>query len=276
MYQQKVALAGATRPELVSGVVQPRPEDAMFDAMLRGRRAQQKSRGLKDETIDPGERLVRRFLDFANDYPWQWTPAHMDEWSASLTGEKHLAPSTIRSYQGDIRLFTEFLIDGRPPAPRRTAHRPGKWITETVQTRTDLAERRILHGYPVWHHMRRLRRRLGEDHTTRLQDLNVRCHVTAADSFLTRLNREGLTLGTCTRPDLERWMGDATVSYRDETGHFVRWPVQHRHARGLTFTAPSAGPAPRAPSTARNGGPTPGASSTTTRCRPRTASPAFC
>ncbi|MEU7640390.1 MULTISPECIES: hypothetical protein [unclassified Streptomyces] len=35
---------------------------------------------------------------FANEYPWQWTPAHMDERSASLRSEKHLAPSTIRSY----------------------------------------------------------------------------------------------------------------------------------------------------------------------------------
>jgi hypothetical protein len=30
-------------------------------------------------------------------------------------------------------------------------------------------------------------------------------------------------------------MADATVSYRDETGHFVRWSVQHRHASGLTY-----------------------------------------
>ncbi|MFB7224712.1 hypothetical protein [Streptomyces sp. NPDC056227] len=28
---------------------------------------------------------------------------------------------------------------------------------------------------------------------------------------------------------------DPTVSYRDETGHFVRWSVQHRHAHGLTY-----------------------------------------
>jgi len=85
----------------------------MFDEMMRGWRSQQKSRGLKDETVDPRERLVRRFLEFANEYPWQWTPAHMDEWSASLTSEKHLAPSTSRSYQGDVRLFSEFLVDGR-------------------------------------------------------------------------------------------------------------------------------------------------------------------
>jgi integrase/recombinase XerC len=37
----------------------------------------------------------------------------VDEWSLSLTGEKHLAPSTIRSYQGDLRLFNEYLCDGR-------------------------------------------------------------------------------------------------------------------------------------------------------------------
>ncbi|MGV9407882.1 helix-turn-helix domain-containing protein [Streptomyces sp. NPDC003667] len=30
-------------------------------------------------------------------------------------------------------------------------------------------------------------------------------------------------------------MANATASYRDETGHFVRWSVQHRHARGLTY-----------------------------------------
>ncbi|MFE9068849.1 hypothetical protein [Streptomyces violaceusniger] len=51
----------------MSGVVQLRPGDAMFDAMLRGRRAQQKPRGLKDETIDPRERQIRRFLDHADD-----------------------------------------------------------------------------------------------------------------------------------------------------------------------------------------------------------------
>ncbi len=113
VYQRNVVLAGSAHLELVSGVVQLRPEDAMFDAMLRGWRAQQKSRGLRDETIDPRERLVRRFLEFANEYPWQRTPAHLDEWSASLTSEKHLAPSTIRSYQGTVRLFAELLIDAR-------------------------------------------------------------------------------------------------------------------------------------------------------------------
>ncbi|MFE9882733.1 tyrosine-type recombinase/integrase [Streptomyces sp. NPDC005784] len=111
--QRAVALAGAAQLELVSGVIQLRPEDAMVEAMLRGWRAQQLSRGLKEDTIVGRERLIRRFHEFTNEYPWQWLPGHMDEWSASLTGERHLAPSTIRSYQGEVRQFTEFLIDGR-------------------------------------------------------------------------------------------------------------------------------------------------------------------
>ena len=37
----------------------------------------------------------------------------MDEWTLSLTGERHLAPSTIRGYQTDLRLFSEYLTDGR-------------------------------------------------------------------------------------------------------------------------------------------------------------------
>jgi integrase/recombinase XerC len=106
-------LAGAAHLELVSGVVQLRPQDAMVEAMLRGWRAQQTARGLKEDTIAPRERLVRRFLEFTNEYPWRWSPSHVDEWSLSLVSEKHLAPSTIRSDQGDLRLFTEFLTDGR-------------------------------------------------------------------------------------------------------------------------------------------------------------------
>ncbi|MEU5345928.1 hypothetical protein AB0H18_34710 [Streptomyces sp. NPDC020766] len=64
-----------------------------------------------------------------------------------------------------------------------------------------------------------------------------RCHVNAADNFFTWLAGEGLTLGVCTQVDLERWMTDPAFRYRDETGHFVRWSVQHRHAHGLTCGA---------------------------------------
>ncbi len=106
-------LAGAAHLELVSGVVQLRPEDAMFEAMLRGWRAQQTARGLREDTIGARERLMRRFGEFTGDYPWAWTAGRVDEWSLHLTAEQHLAPSTIRSYQCSLRAFTEYLTDGR-------------------------------------------------------------------------------------------------------------------------------------------------------------------
>jgi integrase/recombinase XerC len=106
-------LAGAACLELVSGVVQLRPQDAMVEAMLRGWQAQQTARGLREDTIEARERLVRRFLDFTGEYPWNWGPSHVDGWTVSLTGEHHLASSTIRGYQTDLRLFSEYLTDGR-------------------------------------------------------------------------------------------------------------------------------------------------------------------
>jgi integrase/recombinase XerC len=81
--------------------------------MLRWRRAQQTARGLREDTIAPRECLVRRFVPFTNEYPSCWLPGHVDEWTQSLMAESHLAPSTIRGYQTDLRLFSEYLCDAR-------------------------------------------------------------------------------------------------------------------------------------------------------------------
>ena len=110
---QRIGLAGAASSELVDGVVQLRPEDAMVEAMLHGWRAQQAARGLNADTIDYRERLVRRFEAFTNEFPWQWGPGQVDEWTLTLTAESHLASATIRGYQTDLRLFSEYLTDAR-------------------------------------------------------------------------------------------------------------------------------------------------------------------
>src|SRR6266516_2641658 len=110
---RRVGLAGAASAELADGVRQLRPQDAMVEAMLRVWRAQQTARGLRAETIGYRQRLVRRFLAFTNEYPWRWGPGDVEEWTLTLTAEQHLAPSTIRGYQTDLRLFSEYLTDAR-------------------------------------------------------------------------------------------------------------------------------------------------------------------
>ncbi len=110
---RRTGLAGAASAYLADGVVPLRPEDAMVEAMLQGWRAQQTARGLRGKTMDARERLVRRFVTFTNEFPWQWSPAHVDEWTAALTAERQMAPATVRGYQTGLRLFSEYLTDAR-------------------------------------------------------------------------------------------------------------------------------------------------------------------
>src|SRR5690606_21120016 len=43
--------------------------------------------------------------------PWRWTPAHLEEWTADLRAVRHLAGSTIRSYQLQVRSFLRYVCD---------------------------------------------------------------------------------------------------------------------------------------------------------------------
>lgn len=101
---------GSARLELPDGVALLRAEDAVLDAMLAGWEKQQRGgRRLSQETVDGRRGVVRRFQAFTNEYPWRWSAADMDEWTAQLVMEEQLAASTIRSYQGAIRLFCDYV-----------------------------------------------------------------------------------------------------------------------------------------------------------------------
>ncbi|QKW05355.1 hypothetical protein HUT18_02155 [Streptomyces sp. NA04227] len=71
---------GSARLELVSGVLLLHPEDAVLDGMLDGWEKQQLGRRLEPDTIRDRQSVVRRFVDFSGEYPWNWTAGHMDEW----------------------------------------------------------------------------------------------------------------------------------------------------------------------------------------------------
>lgn len=68
-----------------------RPGDNVFSQMLTGWLNQQLSRNLAFGTIEGGERLIKRFQESTNEYPWQWTPAHVDEFFGDLRSVKHAA-----------------------------------------------------------------------------------------------------------------------------------------------------------------------------------------
>jgi hypothetical protein len=94
---------------LLDGVALLHPEDSVFEAMLEGWARQQRGgRRLQTKTVRGRLNAVRRFGEFTNGYPWQWSAADVDEWMTYLTAELKRAPSTIRSYQTALRLFCDY------------------------------------------------------------------------------------------------------------------------------------------------------------------------
>lgn len=114
MVREVEAPIGSARLELVDGVHLLHPEDAVLEAMLTGWGRQQRGgRNLQEETVKGRIATVRRFVQFANAFPWTWGAADMDEWTTHLVAEKHLQPSTIRATQGVVRMFCDYLLDSR-------------------------------------------------------------------------------------------------------------------------------------------------------------------
>ena len=105
---------GSARLVLVEGVLHLNEEIAVFEAMLTGWSRQQRSRMLGDSTIAERDRLVRRFAEFAESYPWNWSPGDVEDFTVSLTsGKDRRAISTIRGYHLTLRMFCDYLTDAR-------------------------------------------------------------------------------------------------------------------------------------------------------------------
>jgi integrase len=111
-----VDLPGTARLFLVEGVIHLDPQRAVFEAMMEGWVRQQRSRFLKESTIEPRLGLVRRLSEFTNAYPWDWQPADGEafiEHLRSANRDRPIAMSTGRAYETALALFMEFVIDRR-------------------------------------------------------------------------------------------------------------------------------------------------------------------
>ena len=114
---QVADLSGAAHLELVDGVVHLDPKSAVLEAMLAGWARQHRSRFLNEEgTVKPRVAMVRRLVDFTNQYPWEWGPADGEAFIAHLRSPNRRRPiviSTGRGYETTLALFMTFLVDRR-------------------------------------------------------------------------------------------------------------------------------------------------------------------
>jgi integrase/recombinase XerC len=84
---------GAARLRVVGESFEVSPEHGVFEEMVDGWRAQRLARNLAVATVESGARVVRRFCDEVGRYPWQWTPADLENWVAV---SRHVIPSLGR------------------------------------------------------------------------------------------------------------------------------------------------------------------------------------
>lgn len=86
------------------------PEHHVFEAMLEGWKKQQDSRGLRAVTIRRRLSVVRRFHEYTDKVPWQWTVADVDEFTSEIVANAR-ALSTVRQYHNALHMFCEYLTD---------------------------------------------------------------------------------------------------------------------------------------------------------------------
>jgi len=85
------------------------PEEQTLEDMFTGWRNQQLSRNLQFDTIDKGIACVRRFVNHANEFPWNWSPEQVEEYFGDLRSIHQLKHSTIRGYQSSLRRFASYV-----------------------------------------------------------------------------------------------------------------------------------------------------------------------
>ena len=148
----------------------------------------------------------------------------------------HEALDTLPQVRALVHVQAMLVAAGALPARDERLTALEWWISQIAAGHADPGHRRALHGYAVWHHLRRLRGRLGGRPISRQQAKNVHDQVAAASSFLDWLTARGLTLASCTQAELDQWLA-GTSAHLVRSANFVRWAVARRHASGLTAPA---------------------------------------
>lgn len=101
----------ASRLRLVGTEEEPSAEEAVFVSMVDGWRAQRLSRNLAVATVENDARVVRRFREHVDSYPWQWSPSHLEAFMSELRSSAGLARSTVRGYGLTIGSFLSYVCD---------------------------------------------------------------------------------------------------------------------------------------------------------------------
>lgn len=157
------------RVYVVGSVPVLHPEAQTVDEMLEGWRNQQLCRNLDHDTIAGRVRLVERFIEHTNEFPWTWTPAMVQEFFSDLRSVKRRKQSTVRGYQNALRMFCSYVSDPDYGWDRVCEQRFGSHPAQVFVLRAGVHRSEIPHAGDGEH------RRLIEPHGCCLHRLTLNC-----------------------------------------------------------------------------------------------------
>lgn len=107
-----------------------------------------------------------------------------------------------------------------------------RWIAQNVERITDPTERRIVHSFASWYHLRRLRQESERHHITAGQAERAHDTIRVAIKLITWLHDQGRSLATCTQRDIDRWLADKPITHHHARS-FIVWTTQRGHTHDL-------------------------------------------
>ncbi len=108
---ERLVVVRPARLRVVGGEREESPEQSTFEAMIDGWRSQRLARNLAFATVESGARVVCRFAEATGAYPWEWSPADLESWTAGLRVGNVLARSTVRTYGLTVAGFLDYVCD---------------------------------------------------------------------------------------------------------------------------------------------------------------------
>jgi len=155
---------------------------------------------------------------------------------ATMTGPvTHEMLDTLEPNTHPTRLLRAVLVNSGqlPPRDEYLADLE-RWIESRLVIIADVAGRKALRSFVVWHHLRRLRTESVRHPITSAQAKGVRSELSKAILLLDWLQARGRTLSTCTQVDIDAWLSEENGA---RARLFVKWASSHRYATRISIPA---------------------------------------
>jgi len=141
-------------------------------------------------------------------------------------------------HPGAVRYVRQMLVAGDVlPARDEALVALEAWVTDRVESVSDLEHRRLLRAYATWGVLRRTRQRAERAKAVRTPTRHAKTRLLAAIAFLAWLAERDRTLADTQQGDVEAWLAEGPASAH-EVKDFLSWAAQRKATGRFEISSP--------------------------------------